>query len=61
MEEEKMTLGVIGTIIGLLVAAIGIYYFIKEKQDAESRKIYGTASIAGVLILIFSIIKLLLL
>lgn len=56
-----MTLGVIGTIIGLLVAAIGIYYFIKEKQDAESRKIYGTASIAGVLILIFSIIKLLLL
>lgn len=54
-----MTLGVIGTIIGLLVAAIGIYYFIKEKQDAESRKIYGTASIAGVLI--FSIIKLLLL
>lgn len=54
-----MTLGVIGTIIGLLIAAIGIYYFIKEKQDVESRKIYGVASIAGALILIFSIIKLL--
>ena len=45
MEEKSMKL--IGLIIGILVLGAGIYYFIKEKHDPQSRKIYLTASGIG--------------
>lgn len=35
------------TIIGLLVLGAGICYLVKEKQDAESRKIYTVVSVIG--------------
>ena len=45
-----MIVKIIGLIIGLLVLGAGIYYLVKEKQDAESRKIYtGVSVIGGVL------------
>ena len=34
-----MIVKIIGLIIGLLVLGAGIRYLVKEKQDAESRKI----------------------
>ena len=37
----------IGLIIGILVLGAGIYYFIKERNDPQSRKIYLTASGIG--------------
>ena len=40
----------IGMIIGVILAAAGIFYLIKEGQDPESRKIYTWVTIAGVVI-----------
>lgn len=45
-----MTVKIIGLVIGVLVAAFGLYYLAKEKNDPESRKIYGIASAAGVVL-----------
>ena len=39
-----------GIIIGILIMAAGLYYLAKEKDNAESRKIYGTASAIGAVI-----------
>lgn len=45
-----MVIGIIGIIIGLLVLGAGIYYLIKEKNDKESKKIYGITSGIGVVV-----------
>lgn len=37
----------LGTIIGALIAAFGLYYFVKERSSPESRKIYGAAALIG--------------
>ena len=42
-----MIIKIIGLVIGLLVLGAGIYYLVKEKQDAESRIIYTVVSIIG--------------
>ena len=42
-----MIIKIIGLVIGLLVLGAGIYYLVKEKKDAESRKIYTVVSIIG--------------
>ena len=47
MEEKNMVIGIIGTIIGLLILGAGLYYLKKEKNDPESKKIYGITSAIG--------------
>lgn len=42
-----MIISVIGMLIGALVAGVGVYYLMKEKQDKESVKIYGIISGIG--------------
>ena len=42
-----MIVKIIGTIIGALVLIAGIYYLVTEKNDKESRKIYGAISCVG--------------
>ena len=51
-----MVIGIIGIVIGLLVLGAGIYYLIKEKDDKESKKIYGITSGVGVLVTMISIV-----
>lgn len=51
-----MVIGIIGIIIGLLVLGAGLYYLIKEKDDKESKKIYGITSGVGVLITVIAIV-----
>lgn len=46
----SMVIGIIGLIIGILVLCFGIYYLVKEKHDAESKKIYGIISVIGAVI-----------
>lgn len=53
-----MTLSIIGLIIGVMILAAGLYFFIQDKDDSESRRIYATASGAGVLIGIIAVITL---
>ncbi|MDO4261538.1 MAG: hypothetical protein Q4C82_05625 [Eubacteriales bacterium] len=50
-----MITSVIAAVIGVLVLAIGLYYFGKEKHDPESRKIYGVAAAAGAVIAVVGI------
>ena len=45
--KKIMIVKIIGLIIGLLVLGAGICYLVKEKQDAESRKIYTVVSVIG--------------
>lgn len=52
-----MIFNIIGLVIGLMILAAGIYYFVKEKDDKESRKIYGIISCVGAVIFIFIIVK----
>lgn len=47
----------IGLIIGILIFCAAIYYFVKEKEDMESRKIYGIASVVGLLIAVAILVK----
>lgn len=60
MEEKTMTLAIIGLVIGILVLCAGIYYLIKEKNDPESRRIYGVISLLGGALTIGMIVKLIL-
>ena len=53
-----MILTILGIIIGALITAFGLYYYFKEKSDAESAKIYGIASVAGAVIFVASTAKL---
>ena len=54
-----MVIGIIGIIIGLLILGAGIYYLIKEKNDAESKKIYSIISGIDALVTVVSAIILL--
>lgn len=48
---------VIGLVIGVLILGAGVYYLAQEKDNAESRKIYGITCIVGVVIIIGILIK----
>ena len=43
-------------IIGLLLAGAGLYYLSQNKNDPESRKVYGIATGIGVIVAIVSAI-----
>lgn len=60
MEEKRMVINIIGTVIGALVLAAGIYYLRKEKGDPESRKIYGIVSAVGGVLFIVMLVRLIL-
>ena len=42
-----MLVKIIGLVIGISVASLGIYYLVKEKNDPESKKIYTCITAAG--------------
>ena len=59
MEEEIMAAKIIGIVIGIAILIAGIYYLVKEKHDAESKKIYGVVSAVGAVVCIVSALLLL--
>ncbi|MCD8181487.1 MAG: hypothetical protein LUF26_08435 [Firmicutes bacterium] len=54
-----MVVSIIGTIIGALITAFGLYYLIKEWKDPESKKIYSIITAVGAVIFVAMLIKLL--
>lgn len=54
-----MIFNIIGLIIGILIFIAGVFYYQKEKQDKEARKIYSITAIVGAVITIFILIKML--
>ncbi len=55
-----MIVQIIGILIGLAILCGGLYYFMKEKEDRESRKIYGGISFIGAIIFIVAFLLFLL-
>lgn len=53
-----MTVSIIGIIIGVAVLGAGIYYLVKEKNDAESKKIYSVVSALGALLTLVMLLRL---
>lgn len=51
-----MIIKIIGMVIGLMITGAGLYYFIKEKNDKESRKIYGIFIVVGGVIFIAALL-----
>lgn len=48
-----MAIKISGTLIGAMILGAGLYYLIKERNDKESRKVYGTiSSIGGVIFVV---------
>ena len=42
-----MIVEIIILVIGIAILAAGLYYWVKEKTDLESKKIYSIVSIIG--------------
>ena len=53
-----MIIGIIGAVIGIILFGTGIYYFNQEKNDIESRKIYGVVSAIGAAVFVVALIVL---
>ena len=53
-----MLFNVVGLIVGVVILIAGIINLVKEKDDAESRKIYGIISLVGIVITVFMIVRL---
>ncbi len=53
-----MVINTIGLIVGILILIGGLYYLIKEKNDPESKKIYGTAAAAGAIVAVIFVVRL---
>lgn len=51
-----MIIKILGTLIGALILGAGLYYLVKEKEDQESRKIYGAISSIGGIIFIVMLV-----
>ena len=52
-----MIFNVAGLVIGLAILIAGVFYLIKEKNDKESVKIYGTISAVGGVIFVAMLLK----
>ena len=51
---------IVGLIIGVLLFGAGIYYLTQNKNDAESRKIYGITAAVGAVVAVVCAVMLLL-
>lgn len=52
-----MIFNVVGLVIGLAILIAGVFYLIKEKNDKESVKIYGTISAVGGVIFVATLLN----
>lgn len=58
MKDVIFTIGTL--VVGLMILGGGLFYFIKEKKDKESRKIYLITTLIGAVIVIGVFIKMVL-
>ena len=52
-----MIFNITGLVIVAAILAAGIYYLIKEKDDKESVRIYGTISTVGGIVFVAMLLK----
>ena len=53
-----MIVSIVGMLIGAAVAVFGLYYLIRERDDGESRRVYGIISGIGGVVFIGALLKL---
>ncbi len=52
-----MAVKIIGIVIGALVLGASVFYLVKEKDDKDSKKIYGTlAAIGGIVAVVCAVL-----
>lgn len=54
-----MVITILALAIGLMIAGAGVYYYLKERNDADSRKIYSIIGAVGAVIAIGAVVKVL--
>lgn len=52
-----MIFNIVALLIGLMILGAGIYYLMKEKEDKESRKIYGITILVGAVITVLILVR----
>ncbi len=52
-----MIFNIVGIVIGVLIFVFGVSYFLKEKNDRESRKIYAVTTVIGAVISVIMVLK----
>ncbi len=52
-----MVVTILALVIGLMITGAGVYYFLKERNDTDSRKIYSIIGAVGAIIVIGAIVK----
>lgn len=52
-----MIIEMIAVLIGVMIICASAYYLMKEKHDAESKKIYTVTLLIGAVIIIGALIK----
>ncbi len=55
-----MIVSIVCIVIGILILGAGIFYLVKEKKDAESKKIYIITLVIGAVITAVMAVKLIL-
>ena len=55
-----MMVSVLLVLVGIMLLGAGLYYRSKNKQDAESRKVYGITALIGVVVLAVGAVSMLL-
>lgn len=55
-----MIVEILAVLIGIMLICAGAYYLIKEKHDAESKKIYSITLVCGIVIALGALVKLIL-
>ncbi len=55
-----MMVSVLLVLVGIMLLGAGLYYRSKNKQDAESRKVYGITALVGVVVLAVGVASMLL-
>lgn len=55
----NMVITVVGLVIGVMILGAGLYFLAKNKNDAESRRIYGVIAAIGAVIVVGLVIKVL--
>lgn len=55
-----MLISILAIVIGILILGTAVYYLAAEKEDDESKKIYGIMSAVGAAMAIFGVVKLIL-
>ncbi len=55
-----MMVSVLLVLVGIMLLGAGLFYLSKNKQDAESRKIYGITALIGVVVLAAGVVSLIL-